>query len=104
MSVTEHAISPSRHASLRLLELTWAHGRLRSSSSESTCRRQQERPHGALREVSERNAWTRLAALAGRARAARLRECVRSGVEAVGRTAEDDSQRVPSDALAERGA
>src|SRR3954469_2490545 len=54
-----------------------------------------------MRQVSERYARARRPALAWRARAARVRERLRAGVEDVGRTPEDDPQRVPLDALAE---
>src|SRR5713226_9965000 len=65
---------------------------------------QQERPHHPLREVSKRSAGARRGSMAGRTRAAHLRERLPGSVEALGRAHEDDPQRVSADALAERGA
>src|SRR5687767_11665852 len=65
---------------------------------------QQERPDGAVRQVPETAAWPRQSSVAGRARAAGLRQRVRPGLEAVGRPDEDDPERIPPDALAERSA
>src|SRR5687767_15113357 len=83
--------------------VTIGYGRLRSRPATRT-RGKQEWPDGPLREVSEGHAGARCAALAGGARTTRLRQGLRAGVEAVGRAAEDDPQRVPPDAVAERGA
>src|SRR5688572_16981133 len=80
------------------------HGRLRASRPHTCTGRQHERPDRALRKVSEEHARTGRAAVARRAGAAGLRERFGPGVEAVGRTAEDDSERVPADALAEGSA
>src|SRR5687768_15049763 len=85
-----------------VLEVPSGHGRLRSASPSP--RRQQDRPHGAVREISEADAWPRFAPLARRAWTTHLRERLRPGVEALGRTPEDDPQRVPADALAEGSA
>src|ERR1700730_18645481 len=67
-------------------------------------RRQYERTYGDVREVSERAARPRRPAVARRTRSAHLRKCLRSGMEALGRADEDDSQRVPADAVAEGSA
>src|SRR5262245_55434639 len=65
--------------------------------------RQYHRPEGVLSKVPEGAAGTGRPALAGGARRANLREHLRRSLENVGRTDEDDPQRVPADALAETG-
>src|SRR5436190_2048821 len=64
---------------------------------------QRERTQGLLSEIPERNARSRRATVARRAWPADLRQHIGGGLEIVGRTDEDDSQRVSSDAVAERG-
>src|ERR1700686_5089238 len=71
------------------------------SDAADTARRQYERTHGDVREVSERAAGPRRPAVAWRTGSAHLRKCLRSGMEALGRADEDDSQRVPAHAVAE---
>src|ERR1051326_1917900 len=61
-------------------------------------------PHGFLQEAPTRTSRLRLPSLARRARTAHLRKHFRGRLEVVGRADEDDPQRVPADALAERGA
>src|SRR5262249_37845788 len=64
----------------------------------------QERPDRALCQVPEGLARVGRAAVAWRARAARLRPGLRRCVEALGGSDEDDPQRVPTDAVAEGSA
>src|SRR5262245_29029438 len=71
------------------------------SHSGADARREQERPHRLLPEVSEGAAGFGHAAVAWRARATHLREHLGAGVEALGGSNEDDPQRVPADAVAE---
>src|SRR4029079_9340147 len=57
-----------------------------------------------LREVTEGFARPRRGTVARRTREAHLRQCLRAGMENVGRPDEDDPERIPPDALAEGGA
>src|SRR4029453_13134666 len=61
------------------------------------------RTESLLSEIPERNARSRCPAVARRARTEDLRKYFGGSLEIVGRTDEDDSQRVSPDAVAERG-
>src|SRR5688500_10825521 len=74
----------------------------RTHGTPAPCR-QHNRENCFLPEVSEGNAWTRRAPLARRDGTAHFREYLCGGVETVGRTNEDDPQRVSPDAVAKRG-
>src|SRR5262249_29450817 len=73
------------------------------ASAGCTTQREQKRTQGLLRQVPERASRARYTAVAGRTRSTDLRERLARRLEAVGRADENDSQRVPSDAVAERG-
>src|SRR5688572_24476555 len=75
------------------------YGRLRSLAPGSG--HEHQRPHGVLCEIPEESPRSRRETVARPARRQDLRERLRAGLEAVGRTPEDDPQRVPPDALAE---
>src|SRR5437867_412410 len=77
---------------------------MRSVSPEPAAGWQHQRPLGALREIPERPARARRPSLARRAGPADLPDRVGAGLEDVGRPDEDDSERVPPDAVAEGGA
>src|SRR5262245_45385261 len=65
--------------------------------------RKHQRADGILPEVPEGTTRSRRAPLARRARSAYFRPHLRRRLETLGRTDEDDPQRVPPDAVAEAG-
>src|SRR5207247_6592657 len=65
-------------------------------------RRQYQRAQSRLSEVSEGAGGARRAPLARRTRPTHLRQHLSRGLETLGRAHEDDSQRVPPHAVAER--
>src|SRR4030095_253128 len=77
---------------------------MRPAPREPAPRRQQIRSNRVLREVSGDAAWPRHSPVARRIRTAYFRKCICAGLEAVGRPAENDSERIPPDAVAEGSA
>src|SRR5262245_23803535 len=77
---------------------------MRAARRTQTSCRQYERPNRTVREVSEDAPRPRFATVAGRTRTTHLRERLRTGMEAVGGPSENDSERIPPDALAEGSA
>ena len=66
--------------------------------------RQQDRANRAVREVPEDAARPRFTSVARRTGPANFRKRLRAGMEAVGRPTENDSERIPSNAVAEGSA
>jgi len=84
-------------------EVTFTHGRLWTLTKPNT-RGQHERSNRALREVSEDTARARHTTVARGTGTTHLRKRLCTGMEALGRTPENDLERIPPDAVAEGSA